>query len=39
MGFSFQLDNTPSLALGTAEASLYELAIAYSSFANGGFTV
>ncbi|MFA6128174.1 MAG: transglycosylase domain-containing protein [Bacteroidales bacterium] len=39
MGFSFTLDNTPSLALGTAEASVYELAIAYSAFANGGYPV
>jgi len=36
MGFSFPLDNTPSLALGTAEASIREVAIAYSVFANGG---
>jgi penicillin-binding protein 1A len=36
MGFSFPLNNTPSLALGTAEASIKEIAVAYSSFANGG---
>ena len=39
MGFSFPLDNTPSLALGTAEASIREVAAAYSAFANGGFPV
>jgi penicillin-binding protein 1A len=39
MGFSFQLDNNPSLALGTAEASIIETAIAYSSFANGGILI
>lgn len=36
MGFSFQLVNTPSLALGTAEASIEEVAQAYAVFANGG---
>jgi penicillin-binding protein 1A len=39
MGFSFPLVNTPSLAMGTAEASILEVAIAYSSFVNGGLTV
>jgi penicillin-binding protein 1A len=39
MGFSFALINTPSLALGTAEANIQELAIACASFANGGFKV
>jgi penicillin-binding protein 1A len=39
MGFPFEISNTPSVALGTAEASVYELAIAYASFANGGFRV
>jgi penicillin-binding protein 1A len=39
MGFSFSLDNTPSLALGTAEASIKEVAVAYSSFANGGYII
>ena len=39
MGFSFPLVNTPALAMGTAEASISELAIAYSSFANGGFRI
>jgi penicillin-binding protein 1A len=36
MGFSFPLQNTPSLPLGTGEASIKEIAVAYSSFANGG---
>jgi penicillin-binding protein 1A len=39
MGFSFTLDNTPSLAMGTAEANIKEVAIAYSSFANGGYRI
>lgn len=39
MGFTFALDNTPSLAMGTAEASIREVAIAYSSFANGGYKI
>jgi len=36
MGFSYQLENLPSLAMGTAEASILEVARAYASFANGG---
>jgi len=39
MGFSFALDNTPSLPLGTAEANSEELSVAYSAFANGGYKV
>jgi penicillin-binding protein 1A len=39
MGFSFRPDNNPSLALGTAEASVAEAAVAYSSFANGGYKI
>jgi penicillin-binding protein 1A len=39
MGFSFKLDNTPSLPLGTAEANLQEVAAAYAVFSNGGYTV
>ena len=39
MGFSFTLNNTPSLALGTAEANIMEAAIAYSTFANGGYKI
>ena len=36
LGFSQILDYKPSTALGTATASLYEMAFAYASFANGG---
>lgn len=39
MGFSQELINKPSSALGTATASIYELAVAYASFANGGYSV
>lgn len=39
MGFESVLENKPSIALGTADASVYELARAYSSFANGGYSV
>ena len=39
MGFSFSLVSTPSLALGTAEGSILETAVAYSSFANGGYRI
>lgn len=39
LGFSSDLKNVPSTALGTSSASLYELSIAYSAFANGGFKV
>ncbi|NNC71098.1 MAG: hypothetical protein HKN90_09785, partial [Flavobacteriaceae bacterium] len=39
MGFSQDLINKPSLALGTSNASVYELAVAYAAFANGGFKV
>jgi len=39
LGFSFPIINNPSLALGTAEASIGELAVAYSSFSNGGYRV
>ncbi len=39
MGFSFPLAKTPALALGTAEASIREAAVAYAVFANGGYRV
>ena len=39
MGFSYKLDSVPSVALGTAEASILEEGIAYSAFANGGYRV
>jgi penicillin-binding protein 1A len=37
--FSEELKDLPSSALGTVSASVYELAVAYSAFANGGFIV
>lgn len=39
MGFSYTLNNYPSVPMGTAEANLREVAIAYSVFANGGFKI
>jgi penicillin-binding protein 1A len=39
MGFTFPLDNTPSLPMGTAEASIAEVAVAYAAFANGGMKI
>ena len=39
MGFSQKLINKPSIALGTSNASIYELAIAYSAFSNGGYRI
>ena len=39
LGFSQKLENKPSLALGTSNASIYELAIAYAAFANKGFKI
>ncbi len=39
MGFSFPLARTPALALGTAEASIREAAVAYAVLANGGYRV
>jgi penicillin-binding protein 1A len=36
LGFSQELKREPSSALGTSSASLYEMAMAYASFANGG---
>ena len=39
MGFSYGLRYHPSLALGTAEASLREITIAYAAFANGGYKI
>jgi penicillin-binding protein 1A len=39
MGFTFPLANTPSLPMGTAEASIAEVAVAYASFANGGYKI
>lgn len=39
MGFSYNLVNTPSLSLGTAEASILEVATGYAVFANGGYKI
>jgi len=39
LGFTQTLTRKPSTALGTATASLYEMAFAYASFANGGFKI
>lgn len=39
MGFSYPLVNMPSLAMGTAEASILEVARGYASFANGGMVI
>ncbi|HLP74123.1 MAG TPA: transglycosylase domain-containing protein [Bacteroidales bacterium] len=39
MGFSYTLNNYPSVPMGTAEANLEEVVIAYSVFANGGFKI
>lgn len=36
MGLTSSLDHVPAMALGIADASLYELAGAYTAFANGG---
>lgn len=39
MGINSQLDPNPSIALGTSEVSVLELAGAYTPFANGGLGV
>ena len=39
MGFSTKLENNPSLALGTANASIYEVSRAYAAFANDGILI
>jgi penicillin-binding protein 1A len=39
LGFSQELEYEPAVALGTTTASLYEMARAYASFANRGFSV
>lgn len=39
MGFSYPLVDMPSLAMGTAEASILEVALGYASFANGGMKI
>ena len=39
MGFLYPLFNHPSLPLGTAEANVREVAVAFASFANGGYKI
>ncbi|HEX2970662.1 MAG TPA: transglycosylase domain-containing protein [Bacteroidales bacterium] len=39
MGFSYTLNDYPSVPMGTAEANIKELSVAYSVFANGGFKI
>lgn len=39
LGFTQELQKKPSAALGTANASIYELSRAYSAFANGGYLI
>jgi penicillin-binding protein 1A len=39
LGITGELPTTPSLALGTADASLLEMVAAYASLANGGYQV
>ncbi|MBK8806129.1 MAG: hypothetical protein IPO21_05605 [Bacteroidales bacterium] len=39
MGITSYLPKVPSIVLGVADASLYEMVTAYSAFANGGFLV
>lgn len=39
LGLAGRFPNAPSLALGTAEVTLLDLAAAYAPFANGGFRV
>ena len=39
LGFSQELPKKPSVALGTANSSIYELSRAYSAFANGGYLI
>lgn len=37
MGISTPVENTPSLALGTFEVKVIDMATAYSAIANGGY--
>jgi penicillin-binding protein 1A len=39
IGIQHDLPQVPSLALGAADLSLYEMVTAYASFANGGYSV
>ncbi len=39
MGITTPIDNTPSMALGTFEVKVLDMAVAYASIANGGYAV
>ncbi len=39
MGINTEMQNTPSLALGTFEVTVLDMAAAYTSIANGGYAV
>lgn len=39
MGIGTQIENTPSLALGTFEVTVLDMATAYTTIANGGYAV
>ncbi len=39
MGINTEMQNTPSLALGTFEVTVLDMATAYTSIANGGYAV
>lgn len=39
MGITTPIENTPSLALGSFEAKVIDMAVAYASIANGGYAV
>ncbi len=39
MGFTETIPDLPATALGTVSASVYEMAVAYAAFANGGLKV
>ncbi len=39
LGFTSELIEKPAVALGAVSASIYELTVAYSAFANGGYRI
>ena len=39
MGITTPIDNNPSMALGTSEVKIIDMAVAYASIANGGYAV
>ena len=39
MGITTPIENTPSMALGTFEVKVLDMAVAYASIANGGYAV